>query len=214
MFLNAILEDSVEGFAAFVLLLIVAIPISLLLYYLLVIKKSNTADESPSATVGSFNNKQIISVEDMSMKMMHSSIDTIGKLEDFDDVDTARAMAVSTGYFFGFLKLHLNSITSLDTVDTIINKSITHLENAIKGNEKFVNFGYTVRTTANNAVANMQFAMKESSDDPFMGMAIFYLNDLYNSTSIDFSKVDVAENNMRYLYGAVSALTKDIKIVK
>jgi hypothetical protein len=60
----------------------------------------------------------------------------------------------------------------------------------------------------------MQFAMKEGPDDPFMGMAIFYLNDLYNSTTIDISKVDVAENNMRYLYGAVSDLTKDIKIVK
>ena len=67
---------------------------------------------------------------------------------------------------------------------------------------------------ANNSAANLQYAMKDLKENPFMGMAIFYLNDLYNSTTIDISKVDVAESNMRQLYGMVSNLTKDIKIVK
>ena len=40
------------------------------------------------------------------------------------------------------------------------------------------------------------------------------MNDLYNSTTIDISKVDVAENNMRMLYGMVSDLIKNIKILK
>lgn len=60
----------------------------------------------------------------------------------------------------------------------------------------------------------MQYALKDLKDNPFMGMAVFYLNDLYNSTTIDISKVDVTENNMRMLYGMVSNLTKDIKIIK
>lgn len=211
--LMLIVGDSVEGAAVPLLLLVVAIPISCLLYNLLFNKSKNATTPTEKSPTGLFKEKQKTTVDDMSMEMMHASIDTIGKLEAFDDVNTARAMAVSTGYFYGFLKLHLNSITNLDTVNTIIHKSITHLENATKGNEKFENFGYTVRTMTNNAAANMQYAMKEGSD-PFMGMAVFYLNDLYNSTTIDISKVEVAEKNMRYLYGAVSALTKDIKIVK
>jgi hypothetical protein len=66
---------------------------------------------------------------------------------------------------------------------------------------------------ANNAAGNMHYAMKETKD-PFMGMAVFYLKDLYNSATIDISKVDVAEKNMRNIYGKVSALTENIKIVK
>ena len=213
MFLNAILEDSVEGIAAFILLLIVAVPISLLLYYLFVIKKSNTTVESPSTTMESFNNKRIISVEDMSMKMMHASFAAVGKIQAFNDVDDLRSMAVSIGYFYGFLKLHLNHITSLDTANTIIQQSITHFEDATKEKAEFANFGHTVRTMANNASANMQYIMKETSN-PFMDIAVFYLKDLYDSSTVDMSRVDIAENNMRYLYGTVSNLTKDIKIVK
>ena len=164
--------------------------------------------------MGLFSRKKKYTMDDMSMQMMLAASDVIGKLRGFNDVDDTHAMAVSMGYFYGFLKLHLNSITSLDTTNTIISKSITNLENATKGNPAFENFGYKVRTMANNSAANLQYATKELKDNPFMGMAVFYLNDLYNSTTIDISKVDVAENNMRMLYGMVSNLTKDIKIVR
>ena len=195
------------------LCVVVAIPISCLLYNLPFIKGKSTKAPPEKKQTGLFNEKQIITVDDMSMKMMHSAIAVIGKLEAFNDVDDLRSMAVSVGYFYGFLKLHLNHITNLDTANTVIQQSITNLENATKGKAKFSNFGHTVRTMANNASANMQYTMKETSN-PFMGIAVFYLKDLYDSSTIDMSKVDVAENNMRYLYGAVSNLTKDIKIVK
>ena len=164
--------------------------------------------------MGLFSKKTKISVDDMSMQMMLAASNAVGKLKAFDDIDDAQSMAVSMGYFYGFLKLHLNSITSLDTVNTIITKSITNLENATKGKPGFEDFGYKVRTMANNSSANLQYAMKDLKDNPFMGMAVFYLNDLYNTTTIDISKMDVAESNMRSLFGMVSNLTKDIKIVK
>jgi hypothetical protein len=56
--------------------------------------------------------------------------------------------------------------------------------------------------------------MKELKENPFMGLAILYLKDLYDSATIDIGKVDDAEQNMRLLYGMVSELTKDIAIVK
>lgn len=180
-------------------------------FSLLFIRKKKRKEEND---MGLFSKKKKMTVDDMSMQMMLAAGNVVGKLRGFNDVDDAQSMAVSMGYFYGFLKLHLNSITSLDTANTIINKSIAHLENAFKGKPEFENFGYKVRTMANNSSANMQYELKDLKDNPFMGMAVFYLNDLYNSTTIDISKVDVAENNMRMLYGMVSDLIKDIKIVK
>lgn len=163
--------------------------------------------------MGLFSKKKKITIDDMAMQMMIAASNAIGKIKGFNDVDDMQTMAVSVGYFYGFLRLHLNSITNLDTANDIINKSIVNFKNATKGKEDFENFGYTVRTMSNNATANMQYAMKETND-PFMGMAVFYLNDLYNSTTIDISKMDVAEENMKYLYGTTSNLIKDIKIIR
>ena len=164
--------------------------------------------------MGLFSKKQKITIDDMAMKMMISATEVIGKLKSFDDVDDTQAMAVSIGYFYGFLRLHLNSITSLDVANSIMNKSITNFENATKGNPAFENFGYKVKTMANNSSANLQYAIKDLKGNPFMGMAVFYLNDLYNTTTIDISKVDVAESNMKLLYEMTSKLTQDIKIIK
>lgn len=158
--------------------------------------------------------KTKITVDDIAFQMMFDASDAIGKLRCFNDVDDTQSAAVSMGYFYGFLKLQLNSIAGLDTANAIIGKSIAHLVNATKGNPGYENFGYKVRTMANNSSANMQYAMTSLKDNPFRGMAIFYLNDLYNSTTIDISKVEIAESNMRSLYGTVSNLTKDIKIVR
>lgn len=168
---------------------------------------------STNSSMGLFGKKKEMTVDVVSMQMMYAARDVTGKLRSFNDVDDTQSMAVCMGYFYGFLKLHLNSIASLDTASTIVNKSITNLENATKDNPAFENFGYKVRIMANNSSANMHYVMKSLKDNPFMGMAIFYLNDLYNSTDIDISKACVAESNMRMLYEMVSNLTKDIKIV-
>jgi hypothetical protein len=158
--------------------------------------------------------KRKMTVDGMSIQMMMAAGDVIGKLRGFDDIDDSQSMAVGMGYFYGFLKLQLSSITNAETASTIVDRSIAELEAATKDNENFQGFGYKVRLMSNNSFANMQYAMKDLKDNPFMGMAVFYLNDLYNTTAIDVSKVDIAEGNMRMLYGAVSDLTKDIKIVK
>lgn len=163
--------------------------------------------------MGLFSKKEKMSVDSMAMQAMIGAVEGIGKLTAFNDLDDRKSLAVNMGYFYGFLKLHLNSITKLDTVNTIIYKSITNVEEATKGKAEFDNFGHTVRTMANNAAANMQYAMKEGKT-PFMGMAIFYLKDLYDSTTIDLGKVDVAEKNMRLLYKLTSLLTQNVKITK
>lgn len=164
--------------------------------------------------MGLFSKKKKVSVDDMSMQAMIAANDAIGKLKGFNDVDDVQSMTISMGYFYGFLKLHLNSITSLDVANTIINNSITNLENATKGNPAFKNLGSTVRTIAKDATENMKYAMREFKDKPFMSMAVFYLKDLCNSTTLDISKVEIAENNMRLLYGMAANVTNDIKIVK
>ncbi len=164
--------------------------------------------------MGLFSKKKKVTVDEVSMQMMLAASDVVGKLRGFDDLDDTQSMAVSMGYFYGFLKMHLNSIADLDTANTIINQSIINLENAIKGKPAFNDFGDKIRIMANNSSANLQYAMKDLKDNPFMGMAVFYLSDLYDSTTIDIGKMDVAENNMRLLYGMVSNLTNDIKIVK
>ena len=163
--------------------------------------------------MGLFSKKEKFSVDGMAMQAMLGAIEGIGKLAAFNDVDERKSMAVSMGYFYGFLKLHLNSITKLDTVNTIIYKSITNVEEALKGKSAFDNFGHTVRNMANNASANMQYVMKETKN-PFQGMAIFYLKDLYDSTTIDMGKIESAEKNMRLLYKMTSLLTQNIKITK
>lgn len=150
----------------------------------------------------------------MAMQMMIEAGDIVGKLECFNDMDDAKSMAINIGYFYGFLKVHLNSIADLYTANIIINKSITHLENALKRKTSFENFGDNVRIMTNRVTENVKYAMKEIKQNPFMGLAILYLKDLYNSTEIDISKADIVEKNMRMPYGRVSHLTEDIKIVK
>jgi hypothetical protein len=95
--------------------------------------------------VGLFNKKRKITIDDMAMKMMFSAVDSIGKLKGFNDLDDDQSMIVSLGYFYGFLKLHLNSITNLNTANIIIEKSIAYLENATKEKSSFEKFGDGVR---------------------------------------------------------------------
>lgn len=45
-------------------------------------------------------------------------------------------------------------------------------------------------------------------------MAVFYMTDLHGTNTVDIAKVDIAEKNMRSLYGMTANLTKDIKIEK
>lgn len=162
--------------------------------------------------MGLFSRKKKITVDDLAMQMMLASADVEDKLKSFYDIDASRTLAVNTGYFYGFLKLHLNSITSLETANAVISESIANFENATKSNPDLAKIGQEVREIANKTIENMKFASKNTSNI-FMGMATFYIIDLQNSNTIDISKLEAAESNMRLLYGITSNLTKDIKIV-
>lgn len=87
------------------------------------------------------------------------------------------------------------------------------MENVTKGQASLENTGNTVKAIANKAVENMKY-ITATTDNIFMGMSVFYITDLHNSNEIDIGKVDIAEKNIRTLYGTTSNLTKDIKIVK
>ena len=111
--------------------------------------------------MGLFGSKKKVSVDDMAMQMMIAAVDVVGKIECFNDISDERSMAVNMGYFYGFLKLHLNSITKLDTADMIIRKSIDYIIEASKGQHLLENFGHTVLEIANKAVENMKYAAKQ-----------------------------------------------------
>ena len=73
--------------------------------------------------MGLFSKKEKITVDDMAMKMMLAASEEIGKLTAFDEVSETQNMVVGMGYFYGFLKMNLNSITSLELANAIIEKS-------------------------------------------------------------------------------------------
>ena len=163
--------------------------------------------------MGLFSRKEKVSVDDMAIKMMVTAVDVVGELKCFNDIDDSRSLVVNMGYFYGFLKLNLITITKLDTANDIINKSIAHMESATKGKMAIDNFGFTVKQIAHKSVDHMKYA-KENANDVFVGMATFYILDLQNSNTFDINKLDVAQENMHRLYGITSKLTKDIKIVR
>lgn len=163
--------------------------------------------------MGLFSSKKKVSVDDMAMQMMLAAVNVIGKIECFNDVEDERSMAVNMGYFYGFLKLHLNDITKLETANIIIKKSINHVIEATKGQELFENFGHAVKEIADKVVENMKYAATHK-EKAFLCMAIFYMTDLHGTNTVDIVKADISEKNMRYLYGITANLTKDIKIVK
>ena len=163
--------------------------------------------------MGLVSSKKKVTIDDMAMQMMLAAVDVIGKIECFNDVSDERSMAVNMGYFYGFLKLHLNSITKLETADVIIRKSLNHIIRATKGQHLIENFGLTVLNIADKAVENMKNAVKQQ-EKMFLYMAIFYMTDLHGTNTVDIDKADIAEKNMRSLYSITANLTKDIKIVK
>lgn len=164
--------------------------------------------------MGLFSKKEKVTVDDMAMRMMLAASKAIGKLTAFEEVDDARSMMVGMGYFYGFLKIHLNSITGLDLATAVINKSINNLENATKDNPTFADYGKTVRTIAESAVENMKYTTKNFPNDPFMAMSVFYMSDMYGTNTVNVDRVDDSKRNLQLLYGITSNLTKDIKIVK
>ena len=129
--------------------------------------------------------------------------------------DFASKGLLSNMLVYGFLKLHLNSITRLDTVNTIIEKSITNLAEATKGKPEFANIAPKVRYSANIALESMKDELRKRPENPFMGVAVDYLKELYNNPpSIDIGKMMVIAKSMQLLYGTASNLTQDVKIVK
>ena len=163
--------------------------------------------------MGLFSSKKKVTVDDFSKTIMVAAIEAVGRVECFNDVDDGKSLAVNMGYFMGYIQLQLSTITKLDLVDEVMSKTLRNIDEATKGSVSIENFGYTVRSIANNAIANMKYTSKET-DNPFMGMAVFYMCDLFNSTTLNIDLVDTAEKNMRLLYGMAGAIVKDIKIVK
>lgn len=164
--------------------------------------------------MGLFSSKKKVSVDDIAMQATLTAVDVIGKAKNFEDVDDTKAISLSIGYFYGFLKLHLNSITRLDTVNLIVEKSIANLENATKGKTEYANLGHMVRISSENALKSMENEMRKRSENPFLGVATDYLIELYNNPpSIGVDKLLTIVENMQLLYGTTSNLTKDIKIV-
>ena len=159
--------------------------------------------------------KKKVSVDDMAMQAMLTAVKVVGKVENFEDADDGKAMVISMGYFYGFLKLHLNSITRLDTANTIIEKSLANLAEATKGKPEFANIAPKVRYSANIALESMKDELRKRPENPFMGVAVDYLKELYNNPpSIDIGKMMTMAQSMQLLYGTASNLTRDVKIVK
>lgn len=164
--------------------------------------------------MGLFSSKKKVTVDDMAMQAMFAAVDVIGKIKNFEDVDDQKAMAINTGYFYGFLKLHLNSITRLNTVNLIIEKSIINFENATKRKAEFANFGHMIRVSFANALMSIENEIKKRPENPFLGVATDCLIELYNNpSSIDVDKMLTVAGNMKLLYEITSSLSKDIKIV-
>ena len=164
--------------------------------------------------MGLFSKKEKITVDDMAMKMMLAANEAIGKLTVFNEASETQNMIVGMGYFYGFLKINLNSVTSLDMANAVIEKSIANLTNATKNNPEFADFGKTVKTIADAAVENMKYTTKNFPQDPFMGMSVFYMSDMYGTNTVNVDRIEDSKNNLRLLYGRTAHLTKDVKIVK
>lgn len=164
--------------------------------------------------MGLFSKKRKVPADHMAMQAMIVAIDSIGKFEKFQDVSDAKTMAVSMGYFYGFLKLNLNSITKLDITNAIVEQSLAYLEDAIKNEVSLRNISCAVRIFAGKALKSMEEEAKKRPENPFFGVAVTYLQDLYNNPpSIDLSKALTIAESMKYLYGEASSLTKNVKII-
>lgn len=161
--------------------------------------------------MGLFNKKQKYSKNDMPNLMMAVGIDMVGKLRGFNDIDDNYSLAVNLGYFYGFLRMQLSVITNIKTVDDIIEKSLTNLNEATEGKISLENFIYIVRTSYNNAFENIKRAA--NSNDVISQMAQLYLNNLYQREISDNVKLAVSKNNINLLYGMILKLTDNMKII-
>ena len=164
--------------------------------------------------MGLFSRKQKITIDDMAMKMMLSVNIVIDKLKYFNNVDDVHAIMVNTGYFYGFLKLHLTSKADLNIAKAVVDMSIAYLEDATKEDADYKNMGMVVKNTIDNMMQNMRSA-KSQGQDFFARMAMCYREDIYETSVImDFREIVIAESNIKVLYDFVSRLTKKFKIVR
>ncbi len=155
--------------------------------------------------------KQKYKKDDMPNLMMVVGMDMITKLRAFNDLDDNYTNAVNYGYFYGFLRMELSAITSIDIADEIIEKSIDNLNEAVGGKIPLEKFIYIVRTNYNNAFQNIKRAAQSS--DIITYMANLYLNDLYQKEVSDNVKLLVAKNNINVLYGMILKMVDNLKVV-
>ena len=163
--------------------------------------------------MGLFSKKEKVTASDVAKDMVLVGLDTAGKMEAFNDLDAQYSMAVNLGYFYGFLKMSLISVTNLETTNTIIMQSIGELEKLVQ-EKVWEEFGYNVRTMYNNANENIKYASEKLKDNPIKGMGLLYYIDLHKSTTLNMDKMGACEKNMQLLYAKTSGLFKNIKIVK
>lgn len=177
--------------------------------------------------MGLFRWKKRVSIDVMANRMMREAHWAFHRFKEFNcvgrdiyDMDGEipwTSYAINLGYFYGFLKIHLCSITSRTKADSIVSQSITSLENAIKNNPLSEHFGPLVRSTANKTSLKMESLATESESNPFPIMAKRYLDDLYRNLGVNPGSLHAedAEKNMQSLYEAAArCVPKNIKITK
>ncbi len=143
--------------------------------------------------------------------MMAVGMDMVSKLRAFNDIDDNYSLAVNLGYFYGFLRLHLSTITSIKNANEIIEMSLNNLKEATEGKVSLENFNYIIKTNYNNAFENIQRSANDNNIIDFASQ--LYLNDLYQKEVVDNVKLLVAKNNITLLYGMITKLTANMKIV-
>jgi hypothetical protein len=161
--------------------------------------------------MGLFSKKQKYKKEDMPNLMMAVGMDMVGKLRGFNGIDDYFTTAVNLGYFYGFLRMQLSNLTSIQNSDEIIENSLKNLNEAVGGKIPLDNFIYIVRTNYNNSFENIKRSVK--SNTIIESMAQMYLNDLYQKEIVDDTRLMVAKNNINLLYGMILKATDNMKIV-
>lgn len=158
------------------------------------------------------SSKKKIQLKEMPTTVMLVGVDMIGKIRTFQNVDNNVTMAVNLGYFYGFMKIQLVGLTSMDNVNWIIETSINNLKEAISQKSDLNIFSKLFELAYKNAYQNMKELGNDSN--AFNKIGSMYLNELYGEEINDPPAEANATRQILNLYGMISRFTSNIKIVK
>ena len=162
-----------------------------------------------------FGKKKNINVDDVVLKTAISAIEIIGKLKKYDNVDDIKCLSIGLGYFFGYYEMQLIRFLKKDIANTIVEKSISELNNVLKDNDLFCGFANDVLATKNNAIISIKNDSSKSVGIPYLMTAADYLIELYNHPkSLDAGETISVANEMKYLNESAAIIAKRIKIIK